>query len=95
MNFNRVSGVKLPGISKIIHHFLINNILSKARHQVISLSHTGKTPTSNECTEVQLKNLKNNGNSKLHVLVVNAFYIVIMIEIENMSIFIAVETIKK
>lgn len=68
----------LEYLIKTIHPFLINNILLKARthnrHQIISFSHTCLTPTSNECTEAQLRNLKNNGNSKLHVLVINIFF---------------------
>lgn len=52
----------LEYLSKTIHPFLISNILMKARthirHQIISFSHTCKRPTSNVCTEAQLRNLK-------------------------------------
>lgn len=67
----------LEYLIKTIHPFLINNILLKARthirHQIIFFSHTCETPTSNERTEEQLRNLKNNGNSQLRVLVINFF----------------------
>lgn len=82
----------LEYLSKTIHPFLINHTPLKARahirYQIISCFHSCKTPTPNEGTESQLRNVKNSGNSKLLILAINIFNVIMMNNRENIYLIL-------